>query len=94
MPEQLEKGRATQVAGADRFADDLMPIIETLQSQGITTLQGLAAELNRRGVSLTPKSTANSSRPESRAGAEVALYRGRDSREPGWRYGDVVVSGA
>jgi DNA invertase Pin-like site-specific DNA recombinase len=49
-PALLEKGRATQAADADRFAANVAPIIETLRAKGITTLKGLADELNRRGV--------------------------------------------
>jgi hypothetical protein len=35
---------------ARRFAADLSPIIKGIQEAGITTLRGIADELNRRGV--------------------------------------------
>ena len=37
-------------AKADRFARHLLPLIQTLQAQGITSYHGLAAALNARGV--------------------------------------------
>jgi DNA invertase Pin-like site-specific DNA recombinase len=43
-------GRAIQVARADQFAANVMPIIEELRSAGITTLKGIAAALNARAV--------------------------------------------
>jgi DNA invertase Pin-like site-specific DNA recombinase len=43
-------GRRIQVAEADRFAANLLPVIAALQSAGITDLRGLAAALNARGI--------------------------------------------
>jgi len=37
-------------AGADKHAQDIMPIIEDIRETGITTLKGIAAELNARGI--------------------------------------------
>ena len=37
-------------AGADRFAQDVHPVIEAIRGDGITTLRGIAAELNARGI--------------------------------------------
>jgi len=42
-------GRASLIEAADRFAEGLMPVIESLRGEGATTLRLLAAELNRRG---------------------------------------------
>jgi hypothetical protein len=35
---------------ADRFAADMLPIIEGIRAAGITTLGGIADALNKRGV--------------------------------------------
>jgi len=47
-------GNAAGVAGikkaADRHAHDIMPVIEDIRAGGITTLEGIAAELNARGI--------------------------------------------
>jgi DNA invertase Pin-like site-specific DNA recombinase len=45
-----ELGRQSLVADADRFASNIVPVIETLRTSGITDLRGLAAALNARGV--------------------------------------------
>ncbi len=47
-------GRATRAARADRFAADVLPVIEDIRAGGITSLNGVAEELNKRGVS-TPR---------------------------------------
>jgi DNA invertase Pin-like site-specific DNA recombinase len=48
------KGNAAAVrairAGADRHAVDILPIIEDIRAAGITSLEGIAAELNVRGI--------------------------------------------
>jgi DNA invertase Pin-like site-specific DNA recombinase len=36
--------------GADRFAQDIRPVIEAIQADGITSLRGISAELNARGI--------------------------------------------
>ena len=43
-------GRHALVAGADAFAAGLLPIVQTLQSAGATTLGALTRGLNERGV--------------------------------------------
>jgi DNA invertase Pin-like site-specific DNA recombinase len=43
-------GRRIQVAEADRFAANVLPVIATLRSAGITDLRGLAAALSARGI--------------------------------------------
>lgn len=42
-------GAAAQREAADQFAERLAPILASLQTQGITTLRGLAQALNDRG---------------------------------------------
>ena len=37
-------------AKADRHAEDVLPIVEDIKAAGITTLHGIAAELNERGI--------------------------------------------
>jgi DNA invertase Pin-like site-specific DNA recombinase len=49
-PDTLVRGRAQQVAQADQFAANVKPIIEAIQRDGTTTLKGIAAALNARGV--------------------------------------------
>jgi DNA invertase Pin-like site-specific DNA recombinase len=43
-------GRQALVASADAFAAGLLPIVQTLQSSGATTLEALTRGLNERGV--------------------------------------------
>jgi hypothetical protein len=42
--------RAGAVARAERHCQNVFPIIEHLQNNGIRTLEGIAAALNARGV--------------------------------------------
>ncbi|TGS16816.1 recombinase family protein [Mesorhizobium sp. M2E.F.Ca.ET.209.01.1.1] len=44
------KGRAVSAEEADRFAETVLPIIESIQRSGIASLRGLAIALNNRGV--------------------------------------------
>ncbi len=48
------KGRAAMAERADRFAADVLPVIEDIRAGGVTSLNGVAEELNRRGVG-TPR---------------------------------------
>jgi hypothetical protein len=41
------KGRAER---ARRYAADIAPVIAELRAAGVTTLRGIAAELNARGI--------------------------------------------
>jgi hypothetical protein len=42
--------RAAVTANADRFAADLVPVIEDIRAQGHTSLRAVAEELTRRGM--------------------------------------------
>lgn len=42
-------------AEADRHAQDVLPIVQDIEASGVTTLHGIAAELNDRGI-LTARS--------------------------------------
>ncbi|HYG85096.1 MAG TPA: recombinase family protein [Azospirillum sp.] len=56
-PEQAPDAALASVARkakADRAAHSVMPVIEELREQGITSLNGLAAALNERGIQ-TPR---------------------------------------
>ncbi|MEP9390568.1 recombinase family protein [Mesorhizobium sp. KR9-304] len=44
------KGRAASLGQADRFAGEIIPIIRTIQRAGITSLRGIAAALEARGI--------------------------------------------
>ena len=44
------KGAATQRAGADVFAANVLPVVQQIQQAGATTLRAIAAALNARGV--------------------------------------------
>lgn len=46
---------AANKAKADRHAQDVLPIVDDIRAAGISTLQGVAAELNERGI-LTARS--------------------------------------
>jgi hypothetical protein len=35
---------------SDRFAADIMPVIEAIRAEGVTSLYGIARELNHRGI--------------------------------------------
>jgi DNA invertase Pin-like site-specific DNA recombinase len=48
--EAAAKGRKEIVASADRFAAEMVPIIEGIRAAGITTFAGIADALNKRGV--------------------------------------------
>lgn len=43
-------GRAAGAANADRFASNVLPIVESIRSAGVTSLVGIADALNTRGV--------------------------------------------
>ncbi len=44
------KGRQVSIGEADRFAKTVLPIIQSIQRSGITSLRGLAIALNNRGI--------------------------------------------
>ena len=44
------KGRQVSIGEADKFAKTVLPIIESIQRSGITSLRGLAIALNNRGI--------------------------------------------
>jgi DNA invertase Pin-like site-specific DNA recombinase len=48
--ESVGGARAARTAHADRFAANLMPIIDAIRAAGVTTLKGIADALNARGV--------------------------------------------
>jgi DNA invertase Pin-like site-specific DNA recombinase len=43
-------GRAAQVSEADRFAANVLPVIDAVRASGVTSLAGIANALNARGV--------------------------------------------
>ncbi len=49
-PEAAVLGRQVLVEGADAFAANVIPIIESLRGSGVTDLRGLANALNTRRV--------------------------------------------
>ena len=50
LAEASVKGTAIQRAEADAFAKNVLPVIASLQASGTTSLRGIAAELEARGV--------------------------------------------
>jgi DNA invertase Pin-like site-specific DNA recombinase len=50
LAEAALAGRAALIQGADRFAEELAPVIRTLRSEGVTTLRAVADALNARGI--------------------------------------------
>ncbi|OHV17899.1 resolvase [Methylorubrum extorquens] len=50
LAEASAKGAESNKAGADAFAQNVLPVIEAIKRQGVTTLTGIAAELNNRNV--------------------------------------------
>ncbi|MEQ9814583.1 MAG: recombinase family protein [Azospirillaceae bacterium] len=49
-PAAASLGRRAQVMAADRFAANVLPVIEKLRVAGVTDLRGLADALNARGI--------------------------------------------
>lgn len=45
-----ENGRKKQIMNADRFANDMLCIVNGIKASGINTLRGIAQALNKRGV--------------------------------------------
>lgn len=41
-------------ASADRYAQDILPVVDDIRAAGVTTLKGIADELNARGI-MTPR---------------------------------------
>jgi DNA invertase Pin-like site-specific DNA recombinase len=50
MPQAAAKGREAQRAGADQFAANVLPIIESIKAAGATSLDVIAKALNARGI--------------------------------------------
>lgn len=50
LPEARRAAAASNVRQADAFAANVLPIISSVQAAGISTLRGIAAELNARSV--------------------------------------------
>ena len=50
LAEAQAKGAAANATAADAFAANVVPVIRSIEAAGITTLSGLAAALNARGV--------------------------------------------
>lgn len=50
LPAAAAIGQAVRVAGADKRAASVLPIIETIRAAGATTLRAIANELNARGI--------------------------------------------
>ena len=48
--EAAAMGRQISVRDADRFAESVLPIIQSIQRSGVTSLRGIAIALNSRGV--------------------------------------------
>jgi DNA invertase Pin-like site-specific DNA recombinase len=48
--EAAAHGRQVQVAEAERFAAQMLPIVSALRASGVCSLAGIAAALNERGV--------------------------------------------
>ena len=50
VKEAAALGRSAQVSAADRFAANVLPVVDAIRASGITTLAGIADALNARGV--------------------------------------------
>jgi DNA invertase Pin-like site-specific DNA recombinase len=48
--EAAARGRQISIDEADRFAQTVLPIIESIRRSGVISLRGLAIALNNRGV--------------------------------------------
>jgi DNA invertase Pin-like site-specific DNA recombinase len=74
--EALPQGRATLRRQADQFAQNVLPLIERLQAQGVTSHSALAEELNRREVK-----TARGGRWHQKTIGRILLRHERGSSE-------------
>jgi DNA invertase Pin-like site-specific DNA recombinase len=54
LEEAAKRGAAANARGADAFASNIIPIVRSVQAAGITSLRGIAAALNARGIA-TPR---------------------------------------
>lgn len=50
LAEATAKGNAANAASADAFAKNVLPVIASIQASGVTSLRGIAAEMNARAV--------------------------------------------
>jgi DNA invertase Pin-like site-specific DNA recombinase len=50
LAEAAAMGARATAAGADRFAANVLPVVETIRAAGVTSLGGIADALNARGV--------------------------------------------
>lgn len=50
LPEARKAARASNIRQADAFAANVLPIIASVRASGITSLRGIAAELNARSI--------------------------------------------
>lgn len=50
LAEAQAKGAATNVSKADAFAASVLPLVEKIKAGGVTSLAGIATELNARNV--------------------------------------------
>ena len=81
-PAAAQLGRKVQIAEADRFAANVLPVIQVIQATGITTFGGTAEVLNARGIPTARgghwhvSTVRNALRRQSRAEAE-ASHSGR-----------------
>ncbi len=54
LAEAQAKGAAANAAEAERFAANVLPVVEKIRASGVTSLAGIAEELTARGVA-TPR---------------------------------------
>ena len=50
VKEAAALGRSAQISEADRFAANILPIVDAIRASGVDTLAGIAESLNARGV--------------------------------------------
>jgi DNA invertase Pin-like site-specific DNA recombinase len=48
-----QRGVQTVKAGADQFAANVLPVVDQIKATGITSLRGIASQLNQRGFKTT-----------------------------------------
>jgi len=54
LEEAAKRGAAANARGADAFASNIIPIVRSIQTAGVTSLRGIADALNARGIA-TPR---------------------------------------
>jgi DNA invertase Pin-like site-specific DNA recombinase len=74
-PHAASLGRAAQIAEADGFAGNVLPIVDAIKASGVGSLAGIASALNARGIRTSRSGRWHISLSRTCCGATDAFYR-------------------